>query len=152
MYCLIKMIVFTYSCVYSVCFKRNRYQECLYCCFLYCCQWMISLWQFSCTIRHDWSRMLDTSPTRHFAYWTLRLLRGQFAHSTWTRENENMWHTLCSKKTSRCLVVVGDHVIHLNFGGHNHKLRLSSSVIGGEMSCRRNVQVVGEVSCRRTVQ
>jgi len=43
----------------------------------------------------------------------------------------------------------GDHVIHLNVGGHNHKLRLSSSVIGGEMSCRRNVHVVGEVSSYR---
>jgi len=33
-----------------------------------------------------------------------------------------------------------DHVNHLNFGGHIHKLRLSSSVIGGEMSC------IGEMS------
>jgi len=24
---------------------------------------------------------MDTSPIGHFAYWTLRLLRGQFAHS-----------------------------------------------------------------------
>ena len=31
-------------------------------------------------------------------------------------------------------------------------MRLSSSVIGGEMSCRRNVHAVGEVSSRRTVQ
>jgi len=44
----------------------------------------------------------------------------------------------------------GDHVNHLNFGGHNHKLRLSSSLIGGEM-CRRNVHVVGELSSRRNV-
>ena len=53
------------------------------------------------TVRQrGWSRrMLDTSPTRHFAYWTLRLLRGQFAHSMWTQENENVWHTLCYKKT-----------------------------------------------------
>jgi len=43
----------------------------------------------------------------------------------------------------------GDYAIHLNFGGHNHKLRLSSSVIGGEMPCRRNVHIVGEVSSYR---
>jgi len=104
-------------------------------------------------------RLLDTSPTT----WTVRLLdispTGHFAYSVDSsptqREHKRM--KMCDihcvpKKTSRCLVVVGDHVIHLNFGGHSHKLRLSSSVIGGEMSCRRNVQVVGEVSSRRTVQ
>jgi len=32
-------------------------------------------------------RLLDSSPTRHFAYWTLRLLRGQFTHSMWTQDN-----------------------------------------------------------------
>jgi len=30
---------------------------------------------------------MNTSPIGHFAYWTLRLLRGQFAHSLWTQEN-----------------------------------------------------------------
>jgi len=42
-------------------------------------------------------------------------------------------------------------LVKCDFGGHNHKLRLSSSLIGGEMSCRRNVHVVGEMSGRRTV-
>jgi len=31
------------------------------------------------------------------------------------------------------------------------KLRLSSSLIGGEMSCRRDVHVIGEVSSRQNV-
>jgi len=34
----------------------------------------------------------------------------------------------------------GDHVNHLNFGGHIHKL-LVSSVIGGEMSCIREMSM-----------
>jgi len=28
---------------------------------------------------------MDTSPNGHFAYWTVRILRGQFAHSMWAR-------------------------------------------------------------------
>jgi len=49
----------------------------------------------------------------HFAYETFRLLdtsplRGQFAHSMWTQENENVWHTLRSKNKSSAVAEMGD--------------------------------------------
>ena len=46
--------------------------------------------------------MLDSSPTRHFAYWTLRLLRGQFAHIH------------CVPNTSSAVAEMGDR-------GHNRR-------------------------------
>ena len=59
------------------------------------------------------------------------------------------WATVCKTVhpmlSVRCLSV-RPYVCHTRA-----LLRLSSSLIGGEMSCRRNVHVVGEVSSRRNV-
>jgi len=54
-----------------------------------CCNIRLKRW-FISFLRHrntQKPRGPNTNHFRHFAYWTLRLLRGQFAHLMWTQEN-----------------------------------------------------------------